>query len=774
MVAAAAAVPGGARGNVIKSSSSAFMEGMAELAGGTTENVIDAARYAQKSRQAADIPHDIGSIQDVYLSEDEGYADNELPPCIPIPIEFKDITYDVKVLKEGQVQPNPFIRLLRGMGLAKAGEMENLRVLHGLSGYVPSGKLVALMGASGAGKSTLLNMLSQRAVPSGGTIRYAGVEPPPEGVKKISAFVQQLDLFINNLLVEEQIDTQMALRLPRDTDAKIRAVAKERLISRMNLVKCRNNKIAGPFGIGGISGGEKKRLTVACEVCTTPSILFADEPTTGLDSHMAISIVRVLRGLANNGRTVIATIHQPSSQLFELFTELILLAEGRLLYCGPRDGCVAWFAQLGYMCPSTTNPADFIVKIAAMPEGAEARAKKLETIISWSAKWNAEGEAFVKNWETEGRATFKKQIQDAWERDASEVLRETTHTNNSITLESLRQSAASSFMLDPDDGSPGRVPDPLKGGAALLDDDTLPATQSTPDIHTLFSAKTERPGWWKQFCVLYKRAIMANKRDRMLFHARAAQTFIIGILYTTLSWRLNWSYSGCRSRAGVAYAALLNQSMSGAMGVIHTFGAEKQVIQREYEAGVLSPSAYILAKMAADAPVQLVFPIIFISILHWGTNLRDDFVRFLANAGILLLLANAAMSLGYFASSLSPSPDLAAILINLCNLPITLFGGFMVKVSNTPVFLRWLQYISYVRYGFSNSLAIVFGGNKQVTLPSGELVSGSHWVAQEYDAHTDGGTIALYTILLALILVVMRIATCISFAAVLRRKKENA
>lgn len=564
----------------------------------------------------------------------------------------------------------------------------------------------------------------------------------------------------------------MSLRLPRDTEAKVKAVAKERLISRMNLVKCRNNKIAGPFGLGGISGGEKKRLTVACEVCTTPSILFADEPTTGLDSHMAISIVRVLRGLADNGRTVIATIHQPSSQLFELFSELILLAEGRLLYCGPRDGCIAWFADLGHKCPSTTNPADFIVKIAAMPEGAEAREKKLQTIIAWAEKWKSEGEAFTQTWEAQGRAAFKKQIQDAWEKEASVALR-----NTSINVESLRGSA-SSFIIDDNNLSPANKRNRLNPKAAAdMNEDSIPftSTNEAEAIKQMFSSETDkRPSWWRQFCILYKRALMSNKRDKMLFHARAAQTLIVGVLYSTLSWRLGWSYTGCRSRAGVAYSALLNQSMSGAMGVIHTFGAEKQVIQREFEAGVLNPSAYILAKMAADAPVQLVFPLIFISILHWGSNLRDDFGRFIANAGILLLVANAAMSLGYFASSVSPSPDLAAIIVNLCNLPITLFGGFMVKVSDTPVFLRWLQYISYVRYGFSTSLAIVFGGNKQVILPSGESIMGSKWVSLEYDARTKGSSIALYTILLVLILLLMRIATCIAFTAVLRHKKENA
>ena len=116
----------------------------------------------------------------------------------------------------------------------------------------------------------------------------------------------------------------------------------------MNLVKCENTPVQ--IEEKGISGGEKRRLGFACEVLTNPMILFCDEPTTGLDSFMAFSVVEAMRSLANQGRTIICTIHQPSSETFEMFDKLCLLAEGKLAFIGSLNQAISfyesWVAEL--------------------------------------------------------------------------------------------------------------------------------------------------------------------------------------------------------------------------------------------------------------------------------------------------------------------------------------------------------------------------------------------------------------------------------------------
>lgn len=142
---------------------------------------------------------------------------------------------------------------------------------------------------------------------------------------------------------------------------------------KLNLKKCENTLIGAPqLGVKGISGGERRRLAFASEVITNPSILFCDEPTSGLDSFMAMSIVDSMKNLARQGKTIICTIHQPSSEIFELFDRLYLMAEGRVAYCGDLKDAQKFFATQGYQLPPNYNPADYYIKnLAIQPSDVE-------------------------------------------------------------------------------------------------------------------------------------------------------------------------------------------------------------------------------------------------------------------------------------------------------------------------------------------------------------------------------------------------------------------
>jgi ABC-type multidrug transport system ATPase subunit len=104
---------------------------------------------------------------------------------------------------------------------------------------------------------------------------------------------------------------------------------------------------------------------MAMEMVINPSILFLDEPTSGLDTFTAYSVVTTLKDLASQGRTVVATIHQPSSDIFMLFDDLLLLSEGRVVYYGEAKDAVSYFARAGYECPQYMNPSDYIFVIYA-------------------------------------------------------------------------------------------------------------------------------------------------------------------------------------------------------------------------------------------------------------------------------------------------------------------------------------------------------------------------------------------------------------------------
>ena len=147
-------------------------------------------------------------------------------------------------------------------------------------------------------------------------------------------------------------------------------------MQELGLGKCQMTLIGVPGRVKGISGGELKRLAFASEVLTNPALLFADEPTSGLDSYMAQNIVEMLRSLASHGKSVVCTIHQPSSELFAMFDKVLLMAEGRLAFHGDGAGAYAFFAAAGFACPQMFNPADHYVRVLAIIKDKEAESRR--------------------------------------------------------------------------------------------------------------------------------------------------------------------------------------------------------------------------------------------------------------------------------------------------------------------------------------------------------------------------------------------------------------
>lgn len=144
----------------------------------------------------------------------------------------------------------------------------------------------------------------------------------------------------------------------------------------MSLGKCKNTVIGVPGRVKGLSGGERKRLAFASEALTDPALLLCDEPTSGLDSFMAHSVLQVLKRLTLKDKTIILTIHQPSSELFGLFDKLLLMAEGRVAFLGTPIEAADFFTQMNAPCPMNYNPADFYVQFLAIVPGKEEESRE--------------------------------------------------------------------------------------------------------------------------------------------------------------------------------------------------------------------------------------------------------------------------------------------------------------------------------------------------------------------------------------------------------------
>lgn len=162
------------------------------------------------------------------------------------------------------------------------------------------------------------------------------------------------------MTVRECLIFAAQLRLQGSFDEKMERV--EEVIKDLRLTKCQNTKIGGSL-IKGISGGERKRTAIGVELIMDPQLIFLDEPTTGLDSYTAASVMETLRALSASGRTVISTIHQPNSEIFDNFDRLMLIANGKIIYMNEAHKSSDYFAKIGYVCPPMSNPADYFMTV---------------------------------------------------------------------------------------------------------------------------------------------------------------------------------------------------------------------------------------------------------------------------------------------------------------------------------------------------------------------------------------------------------------------------
>ncbi|XP_057486523.1 ABC transporter G family member 7-like isoform X2 [Actinidia eriantha] len=242
-------------------------------------------------------------------------------------------------------------------------------LLKDLSGEAKPGRLLAIMGPSGSGKTTLLNVLAGQTVASprlhlSGLLEVNGRPISNRSFK--FAYVRQEDLFFSQLTVRETLSLAAELQLQEISSVEERDEYVNNLLFKIGLVSCADSRV-GDAKVRGISGGEKKRLSLACELIASPSVIFADEPTTGLDAFQAEKVMETLRQLAQDGHTVICSIHQPRGSVYAKFDDIVLLTEGALVYAGPaRDEPLAYFSKFGYRCPDHVNPAEFLADLISV------------------------------------------------------------------------------------------------------------------------------------------------------------------------------------------------------------------------------------------------------------------------------------------------------------------------------------------------------------------------------------------------------------------------
>ncbi|XP_072938781.1 ATP-binding cassette sub-family G member 1 [Epargyreus clarus] len=527
---------------------------------------------------------------------------------------------------------------------------ERKQILKGVNGCFRPGELTAIMGPSGAGKTTLLNILAGYSTTGAkgeiivnGSCTCASQSAGRGGVR----YIRQQDDLRAHLTVYEAMSLAAALKLADFTSHE----RKEKVFEILSLLGL---SATSESLSRDLSGGQRRRLAVALELLSDPSLLFLDEPTTGLDSSASASLISLLNSLARGGRTLIATIHQPSALLFEKIDSVYCLAAGRTLYSGPRVNLLPALESAGLKCPPYHNPADFLMEVSSGEYS-------VDLVKAAQAMAQYKGEAAAGSWESENVP----------------VINTSSLTN---PLEITSDFKSKSF-------------------------------QNNAKYQKKNSKHIYRPsGALRQIWILLYRNYLMTTRNYSLFLYRVAAHVVIALLFGYL-------YSGVGSEASSVlgnyvylYGSMLLVVYTGKMSVTLSFPLEMDILKGEYFNRWYNLGPYIFSILAVELPFQVISCVSYVVLSYWLTDNPLEPTRATLFLATVVATSLCGQAWGYFIGSTTPTK--IAVFIGPVLACLFSVFGFCLSLRDTPYAFRWLHHISYFRAGFHVAVHSVYGFNR--------------------------------------------------------------
>eukprot|EP00741_Cyanophora_paradoxa_P023432 tig00021582_g22636.t1 len=569
-------------------------------------------------------------------------------------------------------------------------------ILREVSGDVQPGHLLAIMGPSGGGKTSLLNVLAGRAGTSKtltGEILLNG-RPRDKYFKRIAGYVLQDDVLRSTLTVKETLMFAAELRLPEEMGRTAKEKKVMAVIQELGLTKVVDTRIGDALK-RGISGGERKRVSIGCELLTSPMILFLDEPTSGLDSTAALTLMQTLLRLAKHGRTVVTTIHQPRSNIFALFDKLILMSQGRVVYAGTLPRPRTTSTPTGTTAPpSPVRPA-----ASAAPAGSPA--------YGAGGAGADPADFFI---DVISEDSVGAQLADThllYRREPGK--RPSLPPPPQARVDPGAPAPASGYLA----GASGPAVVDLQGpggstsggagpGGALSILHDVPALQGD-------SLREYANSWGREFWILLRQQLLADVRNPFATTIQLVQAIFLSVFIGLIYLRLGYTITNSRDRIGVLFFVIPNQAF-GAMASLTLFLQERELFVRETAAGAYRPSTFFMAKSLTEVPQRVIFPFIFGTILYWMTGLNPAGERYILFVITVILIAAVASSyvsaVGALTGNVAAANAIAPIFIVI----MMLFGGFFITFSSIPKYFIWIEYLSFFKYAYESFIRNEFEG----------------------------------------------------------------
>ncbi len=533
--------------------------------------------------------------------------------------------------------------------------------------------LVALIGPSGAGKSTLLRALAGRQYGTRGSANTAKA-----GLCHVG-YVPQTDMLLGSLSTFETLEFHATLRLPRGTPRVDRYARVYDTLAAVGLLERADTRVAR------LSGGERRRLALACELLALPLVLLLDEPTSGLDAASALSIVQLLSALAHEQRvTIICSIHQPRSAIYELFGTVVLLAHSRVLYVGPR--------------PGTLNPHCVQNLRAAFAHAADA-----DALIDAAARLDI----------VEARTMHAQHIARMRQTPASAGWLAEPACLSSAT-DSTADSATELDTLIVPDSAPGGA-----AGDAVECESELSNPNGDSDDNNTFPV-VRRVRWHTQTHMLLWRGTLHTLRTPSLAVAHIGVSLAAALLVGTLFRAVDDSWAGLQNRAGCFFFLVAFYAL-GALSATETIIADRALLAHERASGCYGTSTFFVAKVVCDLlPLRIVPPLLLAAIAYPLVGLAPGNYAQAVFSATLVLVSLAATSATFALAALAPSIAVANLAAALHVLGAMLFSGFLANgASLSPVYAA-CQRASFFRYGFEALMASQLEGHTtRIAVPGG-------------------------------------------------------
>lgn len=573
--------------------------------------------------------------------------------CYPITLKFIDVCYRVKL--QNKATTTTITKMFNSPGPTSPVQTSQERsILNNITGMVSPGEILAVLGPSGSGKSTLLNALGGRLHGHNltGSVLANG-RKLTKPVLKRTGFVTQDDVLYPHLTVKETLVFCSFLRLPNTLSKPEKISIAKSVILELGLDKCENTIIGNSF-IRGVSGGERKRVSIAHEMLINPSLLVLDEPTSGLDSTAAHRLLSTLKSLAAKGKTVVTSVHQPSSRVYQMFDKVLVLSEGRSIYFGKGNDAMNYFESVGFSPSFPMNPADFLLDLA----------------------------------------NGLCQLEGTTETDKPNVKQVLVSSYNNLLAPRVKAICMEATNLMPTETkiqSTGATKNRNRNGCSTC-------------IST----------WLNQLSILMQRSLKERKHET-LNSLRVFQVLAASLLAGCMWWHSN--YHDVQDRLGLLFVISIFWGVFPSFNAVFVFPQERAIFMKERASGMYTLSSYFMAHIVGDLPMELILPTMFIAITYWMTGLKAQVGAFVLTVLVLLGYVLVSQGLGLAFGAIIMDAKRASTIVTVTMLAFVLTGGYYVhKVPSCLAWIKYLSttFYSYrllinVQYGQGNEIASLLG-----------------------------------------------------------------